>query len=77
MTLLFGFAQAVACAEAGVTMISPFVGRICDWYVENTDKKKYRRADDPGNLFFLGGGVLDFCDFGKLLPAGRYSERRL
>ena len=32
LTLLFGFAQAVACAEAGVTLISPFVGRIHDWY---------------------------------------------
>ena len=33
LTLLFGFAQAVACAEAGVTLISPFVGRVCDPYV--------------------------------------------
>ena len=33
LTLLFGFAQAVACAEAGVTLISPFVGRVCDLYV--------------------------------------------
>ncbi|KAL9984181.1 hypothetical protein ACROYT_G006451 [Oculina patagonica] len=48
MTLLFSFAQAVACAEAGVTLISPFVGRIFDWYVKNTDKKEFQPADDPG-----------------------------
>ena len=35
MTLLFSFAQAVACAEAGVTLISPFVGRIFDWYARS------------------------------------------
>ena len=39
MTLMFHKAQAVACAEAGVTLISPFVGRIMDWHVANTDKK--------------------------------------
>jgi transaldolase len=43
MTLLFSFAQAVACAEAGVTLISPFVGRIYDWY------KKERGADIPAD----------------------------
>ncbi|KYO41529.1 transaldolase [Alligator mississippiensis] len=48
MTLLFSFAQAVACAEAGVTLISPFVGRILDWYVANMDKKTYEPSDDPG-----------------------------
>ncbi|TMW50457.1 hypothetical protein DOY81_004453 [Sarcophaga bullata] len=48
LTLLFSFAQAVACAEANVTLISPFVGRILDWYVANTDKKKYEPIDDPG-----------------------------
>nr|CAH7729578.1 unnamed protein product [Callosobruchus chinensis] len=48
LTLLFNFAQAVACAEAGVTLISPFVGRILDWYVANTDKKAYSGAEDPG-----------------------------
>lgn len=37
LTLLFGFAQAVACAEAGVTLISPFVGRILDWLVKYFD----------------------------------------
>jgi len=48
MTLLFSFAQAVACAEAGVTLISPFVGRILDWFVKNTDQKEFQPADDPG-----------------------------
>ncbi|KAL3266103.1 hypothetical protein HHI36_010289 [Cryptolaemus montrouzieri] len=50
LTLLFSFAQAVACAEAGVTLISPFVGRILDWYVANTDKKSYKGEEDPGVL---------------------------
>ncbi|KAJ8919193.1 hypothetical protein NQ315_012181 [Exocentrus adspersus] len=48
-TLLFNFAQAVACAEAGVTLISPYVGRILDWYVANTDKKSYCGDEDPGD----------------------------
>ncbi len=48
LTLLFGFHQAVACAEAGVTLISPFVGRILDWFVKNTDQKTYAPAEDPG-----------------------------
>ncbi|KAK0092733.1 hypothetical protein PV326_000712 [Microctonus aethiopoides] len=48
LTLLFSFAQAVACAEAGVTLISPFVGRILDWYVSNTDKKAFEAKEDPG-----------------------------
>jgi transaldolase len=48
LTLLFGFHQAVACAEAGVRLISPFVGRILDWYVKNTDKKTYAPHEDPG-----------------------------
>lgn len=39
LTLLFSFCQAVACAEAGVTLISPFVGRILDWYTKNTNNK--------------------------------------
>jgi len=38
----------VACAEAGVTLISPFVGRILDWHVKNTDKKQFESHDDPG-----------------------------
>lgn len=48
MTLLFNFYQAVACAEAGATLISPFVGRIYDWYVKNSDQKSFQRLDDPG-----------------------------
>lgn len=48
LTLLFSFAQAVACAEAGVTLISPFVGRILDWYVANTGQKSYEPLLDPG-----------------------------
>ncbi|XP_018329221.1 transaldolase [Agrilus planipennis] len=48
LTLLFSFAQAVACAEAGVTLISPFVGRILDWHVANTDKKSFSGEEDPG-----------------------------
>jgi len=48
MTLLFSFAQAVACAEAGVTLISPFVGRIFDWFVKATGQKEYGLSDDPG-----------------------------
>jgi transaldolase len=48
LTLLFGFAQAVACAEAGVTLISPFVGRILDWYKKSTGKDSYPGPEDPG-----------------------------
>lgn len=48
LTLLFAFAQAVACAEAGITLISPFVGRIFDWYVQNTDQKSFAPKEDPG-----------------------------
>src|SRR6195952_2351722 len=47
MTLLFGMHQAVACAEAKVTLISPFVGRILDWYKKDTGKD-YTGAEDPG-----------------------------
>ena len=47
LTLLFGLHQAIACAEAGVTLISPFVGRILDWYKKDTGKD-YQGADDPG-----------------------------
>ncbi|MGC6248069.1 transaldolase [Bisgaard Taxon 45] len=48
LTLLFSEAQARACAEAGVYLISPFVGRILDWYKANSDKKDYAPAEDPG-----------------------------
>jgi transaldolase len=47
LTLLFGLHQAVACAEAKVTLISPFVGRILDWYKKDTGQD-YTGADDPG-----------------------------
>ncbi|TDH70846.1 hypothetical protein CCR75_001222 [Bremia lactucae] len=48
MTLLFGFAQAVSCAEAGATLISPFVGRILDWHKAKTGKTSYEPHEDPG-----------------------------
>lgn len=48
LTLLFNFSQAAACADAGVFLISPFVGRILDWYKANTDKKEYAPHEDPG-----------------------------
>ncbi|NKF25231.1 transaldolase [Pseudomonas sp. BGM005] len=47
LTLLFSFAQAAACADAGVFLISPFVGRIYDWYKKN-EGRDYQGADDPG-----------------------------
>jgi transaldolase len=47
LTLLFGIHQAIACAEAGATLISPFVGRILDWYKKDTGKD-YVGAEDPG-----------------------------
>ncbi len=47
LTLLFSLAQAVACAEGGIKLISPFVGRILDWYKKNTGKE-YGAAEDPG-----------------------------
>jgi len=47
LTLLFGIHQAIAAADAGVTLISPFVGRILDWYKKDTGKD-YQGADDPG-----------------------------
>ncbi|MFC0139479.1 transaldolase [Erwinia mallotivora] len=48
LTLLFSFAQARACAEAGVFLISPFVGRIYDWYQKNQPQTPYRVDSDPG-----------------------------
>ena len=48
LTLLFGFSQAVAAAEAGVTLISPFVGRILDWYKKSTGRATYPGPEDPG-----------------------------
>ncbi len=49
LTLLFGFAQARACADAGVFLISPFVGRILDWHKAKTGKE-YNASEDPGVL---------------------------
>ncbi len=48
LTLLFSFAQAVACAEAGVQLISPFVGRILDWHKKSSGKNDYAASEDPG-----------------------------
>jgi len=48
LTLLFGFSQAAACADAGVFLISPFVGRILDWYKANTELNIGSPQDDPG-----------------------------
>ncbi len=48
LTLLFGMHQAVACAEAKVTLISPFVGRILDYFLKKTGKASYPPAEDPG-----------------------------
>jgi len=48
LTLLFGFSQAVACAEAGVTLISPFVGRILDWYKKSLGVDSIPAPEDPG-----------------------------
>jgi transaldolase len=48
LTLLFSFAQAVACAEAGVTLISPFVGRIFDWHCKDRGVKDIPADEDPG-----------------------------
>ncbi len=50
LTLLFSFPQAVACAEAGVQLISPFVGRILDWYKKSTGRNSYPPVEDPGVL---------------------------
>ncbi len=50
LTLLFGIHQAIACAEAGITLISPFVGRILDWYKKDTGKESYPSDEDPGVL---------------------------
>jgi transaldolase len=50
LTLLFGLHQAVACAEAKVTLISPFVGRILDWHKKQSGRDSYPAAEDPGVL---------------------------
>ncbi|MDP2178228.1 transaldolase [Methylicorpusculum sp.] len=48
LTLLFGIHQAIACAENGITLISPFVGRILDWYKKDSGRDSYEPAEDPG-----------------------------
>lgn len=48
LTLLFSFSQAAACADAGAYLISPFVGRILDWYKASTGKTEYASHEDPG-----------------------------
>lgn len=48
LTLLFGFHQAAACADAGVTLVSPFVGRILDWHLAQGGRESFAPADDPG-----------------------------
>jgi transaldolase len=50
LTLLFGLHQAIACAENGITLISPFVGRILDWYKKDTGRDSYAQTEDPGVL---------------------------
>ena len=50
LTLLFGTHQAIACAEAGVRLISPFVGRILDWFKKDSGRDSYPPAEDPGVL---------------------------
>ena len=60
LTLLFHFAQAQACAEAGATLISPFVGRILDWYKANSDVSEYSASEDPGVI-----SVTDIYNFYK------------
>ncbi|MBY6031796.1 transaldolase [Marinobacter daepoensis] len=50
LTLLFSFVQAVACAQAGAHLISPFVGRILDWHLASTGRESYPAEDDPGVL---------------------------
>ncbi|MDT4330295.1 transaldolase [Methylomonas sp. MED-D] len=50
LTLLFGIHQAIACAENGIQLISPFVGRILDWYKKDTGRDSYAPSEDPGVL---------------------------
>ena len=50
---LLSLLQAVACAEAKVTLISPFVGRILDWYKASTGKASYEPAEDPGKSVII------------------------
>ncbi len=54
MTLMFGMPQAIEAAEAGATLVSPFVGRITDWFKKSEGKEGYAPAEDPGVLFVRG-----------------------
>jgi len=54
LTLLFGLHQAVACADAGAQLISPFVGRILDWYKASTGRTEYASHEDPGVVSVTG-----------------------
>jgi transaldolase len=54
LTLLFNFWQAVACAEAGITLISPFVGRIFDWFKKSTGNEYTDSSTDPGVVSVSG-----------------------
>jgi len=54
LTLVFGKHQAIACAEGGITLISPFVGRILDWYKKDTGRDSYAPAEDPGVVSVTG-----------------------
>ena len=54
MTLMFGMAQAIEAAEAGATLISPFVGRITDWFKKAEGKEGYAANEDPGVVFVRG-----------------------
>ena len=80
LTLLFGLHQAIAAAEAGVTLVSPFVGRILDWYKKDTGKD-YAGADDPGvqsvtkDLQLLQEVWLQDTGHGSKLPQHRRDHR--
>jgi transaldolase len=54
LTLMFSYAQAIACAEAGVTLISPFVGRITDWFKKHDGVDSYTTEEDPGVKSVVG-----------------------
>lgn len=65
LTLLFGKHQAVACAEAGAKLISPFVGRILDWYKKDTGRDSYPGPEDPGVI-----SVSEIFDYYKKFDHG-------
>ena len=81
LTLLFSFAQAVACAEARVTLISPFVGRIYDWYKKERGVADIPADEDPGrrvgdaDLQLLQEVRLQDPGHGRELPQGRADHR--